>query len=153
MTRIADSVYISQRCGSGSVSKCHGSATPKKTALSRSCTHYCKIKFSLMLKSIFIFICRHSRGEDFRGGSKHQIHFCLGQNEHLQTESLRSHHSQHQGTGTLFLVHFWRWNVTGLLLTTSIVDPHHVDADPDSTYHPDADPFYLMRIRIRLFIG
>jgi hypothetical protein len=20
------------------------------------------------------------------------------------------------------------------------VDPHHVDADPDSTYHPDADP-------------
>jgi hypothetical protein len=20
------------------------------------------------------------------------------------------------------------------------VDPHHVDADPDTTYHPDADP-------------
>jgi hypothetical protein len=20
------------------------------------------------------------------------------------------------------------------------VDPHHLDADPDSTYHPDADP-------------
>jgi hypothetical protein len=20
------------------------------------------------------------------------------------------------------------------------VDPHHVDADPDSTYHPDANP-------------
>ncbi len=20
------------------------------------------------------------------------------------------------------------------------MDPHHVDADPDSTYHPDADP-------------
>jgi hypothetical protein len=20
------------------------------------------------------------------------------------------------------------------------VDPHHVDADPDSTYYPDADP-------------
>jgi hypothetical protein len=36
----------------------------------------------------------------------------------------------------------------------SVVDPHHFDADPDSTYHPDADPycdFYLMRIRIRLF--
>jgi hypothetical protein len=42
----------------------------------------------------------------------------------------------------------------------SVVDPHHVDvgpdADPDSTYHPDADPdtdsdsdFYFMRIRIR----
>jgi hypothetical protein len=39
----------------------------------------------------------------------------------------------------------------------SVVDPHHLDADPDadpdSTYHPDADPdsdFYLMQIRIRL---
>jgi hypothetical protein len=21
----------------------------------------------------------------------------------------------------------------------SVVDPHHLDADPDSTYHPDAD--------------
>jgi hypothetical protein len=38
------------------------------------------------------------------------------------------------------------------------VDPHHVDADldadPDSTYHPDADPdpdLYWMRIRRRLF--
>jgi hypothetical protein len=33
------------------------------------------------------------------------------------------------------------------------VDPHHLDADPDSTYHPDADPdtnpdsdFYLIWI-------
>jgi hypothetical protein len=36
----------------------------------------------------------------------------------------------------------------------SIVDPHHVDADPDSTYHLDADPdsdFYLMRFQSRLF--
>jgi hypothetical protein len=37
------------------------------------------------------------------------------------------------------------------------VDPHHVDADPDSTYHPDADPyydFYLIRIRIQvLFVA
>jgi hypothetical protein len=40
---------------------------------------------------------------------------------------------------------------------TSVVDPHHFDADPDvdpdSTLHPDADPdsyFYLMRIRILL---
>jgi hypothetical protein len=39
----------------------------------------------------------------------------------------------------------------------SVVDPHHVDADPgadpDSTQHSDSDPdsdFYLMRIRIRL---
>ncbi len=24
-------------------------------------------------------------------------------------------------------------------LKKSVVDPHHVDADPDSTYHPDAD--------------
>jgi hypothetical protein len=23
---------------------------------------------------------------------------------------------------------------------TSVVDPHHVDADPDYTFHPDADP-------------
>ncbi len=23
---------------------------------------------------------------------------------------------------------------------SSAVDPHHVDADPDSTYHADADP-------------
>jgi hypothetical protein len=23
---------------------------------------------------------------------------------------------------------------------SSVVDPHHLDADPDSTYHPDADP-------------
>jgi hypothetical protein len=49
----------------------------------------------------------------------------------------------------------------------SLVDPHHLDADPDSTYHLDvdsdadtdsdflfdADPdFYLMRIRIRIQI-
>ncbi len=25
-------------------------------------------------------------------------------------------------------------------VTTSVVDPHHGDADPDSTYHPEADP-------------
>jgi hypothetical protein len=33
---------------------------------------------------------------------------------------------------------------------TLVVDPRHFDADPDSTYHPDADPdfdFYSMRIR------
>jgi hypothetical protein len=42
--------------------------------------------------------------------------------------------------------------------TSSVVEPHHVDADPgadpDSTYQPDADPdsdFYLMLIRIRIF--
>jgi hypothetical protein len=39
----------------------------------------------------------------------------------------------------------------------SVVDPHHIDADLDSTYHPDADPdadsdLNLMRIRIRVFI-
>jgi hypothetical protein len=45
-----------------------------------------------------------------------------------------------------------------LRIAGSVVDPHHVDADPDSTYHPDADPdadldsdFLLMRIRIPLF--
>ncbi len=27
-----------------------------------------------------------------------------------------------------------------LILSPSIVDPHHVDADPESTYHPEADP-------------
>jgi hypothetical protein len=35
----------------------------------------------------------------------------------------------------------------------SVVDPHHFDADPDSTFDPDEDPdsdFYLMRIRIQL---
>jgi hypothetical protein len=38
-------------------------------------------------------------------------------------------------------------------LVISVVDPHHLDADanPDSTYHPDADPdFFMKRIRIRL---
>jgi hypothetical protein len=40
-----------------------------------------------------------------------------------------------------------------------VVDPPHFDADPDadpySTYHPDADPdrlITLMRIRILIFI-
>ncbi len=31
------------------------------------------------------------------------------------------------------------------------MDPHHFDADPDSTYHPGGYPdsdFYLIRIRI-----
>jgi hypothetical protein len=41
------------------------------------------------------------------------------------------------------------------LAILSVVDPHHIDADPDSSYHPDGDPdadsnFYLMRIRIRM---
>jgi hypothetical protein len=38
---------------------------------------------------------------------------------------------------------------------SSVMDLHHLDADPDSIYHPVADPdvdpdsnFYLMRIRI-----
>jgi hypothetical protein len=38
---------------------------------------------------------------------------------------------------------------------TSVVDPHHIDADPDSTYHHDADPnsdFNLMWIRMRIHI-
>jgi hypothetical protein len=42
-----------------------------------------------------------------------------------------------------------------ILYQISVEDPHQCDADsnadPDSTYHPDADPdsnFYLMRIRI-----
>jgi hypothetical protein len=39
----------------------------------------------------------------------------------------------------------------------SVEDPHLFDADPDSTYHLDADPdadsdFYLMRIEILIFI-
>ncbi len=39
------------------------------------------------------------------------------------------------------------------LRPSSVVDPHHANADPDSTYNIDAEPysdFYLMRIRIRL---
>jgi hypothetical protein len=36
------------------------------------------------------------------------------------------------------------WHIHRLINTTtsptSIVDPYHFDADPDSTYHPDADP-------------
>ncbi len=42
------------------------------------------------------------------------------------------------------------------LFPGSVVDPHHVDADPGSTYHSDADPdsdFYLMRIRIFIWYG
>ncbi len=27
-----------------------------------------------------------------------------------------------------------------LTILNSVVDLHHIDADPDSTYHPDADP-------------
>ncbi len=43
----------------------------------------------------------------------------------------------------------------GGLRFTSVVVPHHFDADPDSTFHPDTDPdpdfaFYLMRIRIQI---
>jgi hypothetical protein len=50
-------------------------------------------------------------------------------------------------------------------LTGSVVDPHHIDADPNSDHDPDADPdpdyhfdadpdpdFYLMRMRIRMRI-
>jgi hypothetical protein len=46
------------------------------------------------------------------------------------------------------------------IVILSVVDPHHLgadsEADPDSTYHTDAEPdadsdSYLMRIRIRLF--
>jgi hypothetical protein len=40
-------------------------------------------------------------------------------------------------------------------ILTSVVDPHHVDADPDS-HHPYADPdsdFYFMRIRILILCG
>ncbi len=39
------------------------------------------------------------------------------------------------------------------LFATSVVDPHHIDTDPDSTYHPDADPdsdFYLMWTPIQI---
>jgi hypothetical protein len=41
------------------------------------------------------------------------------------------------------------------ITASRVVDPHHVDAVPDSTYHPDADPdsdFYLMRMRMRIQI-
>ncbi len=58
-------------------------------------------------------------------------------------------------------------------IKTSVVDPHHLNADPDPTYHFGADPdptyhfdadpdptshfdadqdFYLMRVRILIFI-
>jgi hypothetical protein len=47
------------------------------------------------------------------------------------------------------------------LVKANVVDPHHVDADPDadsdSTYNPDADldadpdsDFYLMRILVQI---
>jgi hypothetical protein len=53
-----------------------------------------------------------------------------------------------------------------IMKKTSVVDPNYFDADPDSTYHPDADPdpdpsfqikaqtldFYFMRIRMRIWI-
>jgi hypothetical protein len=46
------------------------------------------------------------------------------------------------------------------VILTNVVDPHHLDADPDSTHHPDADMRIQMRIlildvylmRIRIFI-
>jgi hypothetical protein len=31
-----------------------------------------------------------------------------------------------------------------LIVKTSVVDLHHFDADPDSTYHPDADSEFLI---------
>jgi hypothetical protein len=31
-------------------------------------------------------------------------------------------------------------NQQRILLSSCVVDPHHIDADPDSPYHPDADP-------------
>jgi hypothetical protein len=46
------------------------------------------------------------------------------------------------------------------IVLSSVLNPHHVDVDPDWTYHHDADPdpdadpdsdFYFIRIRIRLF--
>ncbi len=40
-------------------------------------------------------------------------------------------------------------------ITISFVDPHHVDADPDSNYQPDADPdsdIHLIRMRTRIRI-
>ncbi len=32
-----------------------------------------------------------------------------------------------------FALNFWRKKI-------GVVDPHHLDADPDPTFHPDADP-------------
>jgi hypothetical protein len=34
-----------------------------------------------------------------------------------------------------------------ILLPDSVVDPHHFDADSDSTYHPDADPDPYFQIK------
>ncbi len=45
---------------------------------------------------------------------------------------------------------------TVLAAIFTVLDPHHIDVDPDSNYHPDADPdadmdsdFSLMRILMR----
>ncbi len=32
------------------------------------------------------------------------------------------------------------WSTTRKLAGTSVVDPYHIDTDPDSTHHPEADP-------------
>jgi hypothetical protein len=33
----------------------------------------------------------------------------------------------------------------------NVADPHHIDADTDSSFHFDDPTFYVMRIRIGLF--
>jgi hypothetical protein len=44
-----------------------------------------------------------------------------------------------------------QWQQLALKLN-NVVDLHHLDADPDTAYHPDADSnCYLMPIQIRLF--
>jgi hypothetical protein len=68
----------------------------------------------------------------------------------------RSRRSTSFSFSSRFLHH--PWDIT-IYLFISVVDQHHVDADPDadldSTYHPDPDSdFYFMRIlmQIRIFI-
>ena len=59
--------------------------------------------------------------------------------------------------GVRYLPYLLEKNVySGLMIVeSSVVDPHDFDADPDSTYNPDAESdydFYLRRIRMRLRI-
>jgi hypothetical protein len=79
-------------------------------------------------------------------------------NSHRLESSGGSHTSanQSEGSGTRSQPRTMFYSAVKVVLNKfSVVDPHHLDADPDSTYHSDADPvsdFYLMRIRIRFRI-
>jgi hypothetical protein len=74
--------------------------------------------------------------------------------KNLVTLSPQFSHMGNCGNGQIHVAAFWlQINYVDYGIY-SVADPHHIDADPNSTYHFDGDPdhdFYLMQIRIRRF--